>query len=192
MEEHPTNVARLFIAADLPEPLRLAAADSVAPLRNQGAEWRFSRPEAYHLTLLFLGDTPVTAIAAISEAMEKVASVHPVINLRLDGWGVFPERRAARVLWIGINGDTGPLEALALDLKKNFPQGDAKPRFIPHLTVARSRRKIQVSQSWLHGLKTPDIPWQFDEICLFASELTPQGARYRVLTKAALSGGALI
>ena len=108
----------------------------------------WGKSENFHLTLKFLGDTPESKIPELQQVVTKaVKGIEPfAINLR--GFGVFPDKRAPRTLWIGIEGD---LEVL-LDLTKKietevnqlgFPP-EGKP-FRPHLTLARIKKNQRVA-----------------------------------------------
>ena len=64
----PANESwRLFIAVELPASLRARVRDHITSLRQAVPEARASwaREENLHLTLKFLGDTPVSEIAAL-------------------------------------------------------------------------------------------------------------------------------
>ena len=65
---------RLFIAVDLPEPVRRRLARLVADAPN-GV--RPVRPEQIHLTLHFIGDTDDAAVAALAAALAACGTSRP-------------------------------------------------------------------------------------------------------------------
>ena len=60
---------RLFVALELPEPLRQAVGGLQSGLR--GARWLDE--DALHLTLAFLGEVDGSAVARIETALEQAA-----------------------------------------------------------------------------------------------------------------------
>lgn len=83
-------MARLFVAADLPDEVRdLLIAVQAAPR----AGMRLTPRHELHLTLHFLGEVKDDQLPAIHQTLGKV---------RLEGVGRFPEDGPAQVLWAGV------------------------------------------------------------------------------------------
>jgi 2'-5' RNA ligase len=190
-------MARLFVAVDLPEPLRV----QVSGLCRGVAGARWSRPEQLHVTLRFLGFVPEESLEPVRE---RLAGVHrPPFALGLRGVGVFPPpgaRKPARVLWVGLEPDE-PLRSLkqAVDAALG-PDPEAERRgFSPHLTLARlghgsSRAKPAANQAhdrarWreeLAGFLAANAgyaagPWLVDELHLYRSILRREGALHEIV-----------
>ena len=99
---------RLFVAVDLDENLRRAAARVSRTLRE-----RFERAETYgvswvapdnlHLTLRFLGEV-TDDLAKQVERTLTLPFASPPFDLELGGLGTFPSAGKARVIWLGIAG----------------------------------------------------------------------------------------
>ena len=68
--KEPTERWRVFIAIQLPSDVRKGLSDHINRLRKAEPEIHASwgREENLHLTLKFLGDTPVAKIEALSQA----------------------------------------------------------------------------------------------------------------------------
>jgi 2'-5' RNA ligase len=115
---------------------------AVAELHGLPGEPRWSAPERWHLTLLFLGAVPADRVPDVVEALGPVAGSAPPLRLRLAGGGRFGSRRRPQVAWVGLDGDVPALTDLARRLagaarRLRLPVED-RP-FRPHLTVGRWR-----------------------------------------------------
>ncbi|HOJ51863.1 MAG TPA: RNA 2',3'-cyclic phosphodiesterase [Syntrophales bacterium] len=179
---------RAFLAIDPPEHLRsrLEAAQKTLKRELDGAiRWVSGR--SIHLTLKFFGNIEKREIDTISQALSgEIKSVAP-LNLTIKSIGVFPHLRRPRVLWLGTGGDAERLAQLALNVGKTlersgFPR-EERP-FAPHWTLARINELSDMSQLSRLLDKYRDSIWgEFtaEELILFQSELTPQGAIYTPL-----------
>ena len=192
--------SRLFIAAVPPPAVRAALAATQEALRaglaGPGADvrLRWVRPEAIHLTLRFLGETPDDRRPAIERALAATAAAGAPIDLRLGAVGTFGGRRP-RVVWAGLEGDVSALADCAAALNRalaaeGFPD---EPRPLrPHLTLARvSGRPGRDAHARLLSLvaATPaprSAAFPVDALELIRSELRPDGPRYTTLARAPL------
>lgn len=134
---------RCFLALPLGPSLEGEIAELGERLRARGLRARCVRPGDVHLTLHFLGRLDGAEIASARDAAEAACSVHPPLSLRLRSLGVFPNLRAARVLWVGLAGDIQQLAELHHDLSGRLVGRGfqlEKRAFQAHLTIARFRR----------------------------------------------------
>lgn len=195
---------RMFTAVLPPPDVVEELDDFLAPRRAAGAPrspgagrdrspLRWTRPEAWHLTLGFMPEVAPGRLDELVERLDRAAGRRRPLRLRIGGGGAFPGAADARVLYARVEGDpdepTDDLEELrrlatgarAAATKAGVPvQGG---RFRPHLTLARLRRPDDVSR-WLHLLDTfRSAPWVAAELALVRSELGqgPRGTpRYTV------------
>lgn len=160
---------RLFFALPLPPDLR-----ETLGRWQQAQPWTggWSRPEGLHLTLAFLGERTPEALAGLEAVGAAVAAGHRAFDLRTTAPGGFPERKRARVLWLGVAPCLG-LEGLAADLRERLAAAgetcDPKP-FRPHLTLARFRRP------WPVDAFVPPPSTGFAAGALTLVESRPQGS----------------
>ena len=191
---------RLFVAIELPAPVRVALAEAQALLRRANLPVRWSQPEQMHLTLQFLGDTDAAQVPALAAAIGRAADAAAPLSLRLAGLGAFPNTRRPSVVWAGVAGDVPALEALAAGLGRELAGlGIAQERrpFRAHLTLGRTRREAvppelaRIGAALASVLGPTPVEWQADALVLFRSELGRDGARYTALAHAALGGGPL-
>jgi 2'-5' RNA ligase len=129
---------RLFVALDIPEDVRSSLAAFVARLRPMCPDARWVRKEGLHVTMKFIGETPVEQLNAIQAALANLPARAP-ISMKFHGTGFFPNSRRPRVLWAGV--ECGPeLAALAGHVDSALAAlGVAREEraFSPHLTLAR-------------------------------------------------------
>ncbi|GFK95251.1 RNA 2',3'-cyclic phosphodiesterase [Fundidesulfovibrio magnetotacticus] len=175
------DAARLFVGLPLPPVLRdgLAALRRVLePLSPVPCAW--TRPGEWHLTLKFLGDTPLERIPSLKAALEGVA--WEAFTLRPGGAGTFPERGAPRVLWAGLALGGPECAALARAVKQALaPLGFAPEAraFAAHLTVARAKGAAP-SAAWRPALEALEAArWEavrMERMVLWRSYAAGRGA----------------
>lgn len=185
-----SNGLRLFIAIDLPDALsdRLLAAQTNIP----GATW--VKRQALHLTLRFLGDDiDKAATDSLIAALKTIRQAS--FPIRLSGVGRFPpnDRRAARVLWVGLEHQPA-LRHLA-DAVESKVVGEGFPpearKFSPHITLARLKDHRDTAGAVERFLKQHQgfsaEPFNADSFILYSSTLTPGGSIYQALARLPLS-----
>src|SRR4030042_3689080 len=132
---------RAFIAVELPENIKTELAHLIGSLKKTGFSFiKWVNPGSIHLTLKFLGNTPVGMTDNINKVLKSAASGSHNFSLEMGGLGFFPNSRRPRVFWIGIGGNLGTLLKLQEEIdrgteKLGFP-GEKRP-FSPHITLAR-------------------------------------------------------
>ena len=187
---------RLFIALGLPEALRTALTHEQERLQAAGLHAAWMRPPGMHLTLHFLGDTPVTALERIAAACVPAAAGVPPLRLRAEGLRCFPSARRPRVLVTNVQGDVQQLKRLHQRLVRRLGRLgvrlDSRP-YRPHVTIGRFRRPprgppLAVLQRALAAPPVSYGDFVSDAVELFRSELHPGGAVYTSLAMAALQG----
>ena len=130
---------RIFVALDLDPAIRERIQSFVEEIRATAPDARWISGESLHVTLKFIGEQPDTAIAQI-EALLQSITAEP-FKVTFNRTGFFPTPRAARVFWIGIEGQDA-LTQLAKNIEEALVTiGIAKEdrAFSPHLTLARIR-----------------------------------------------------
>lgn len=142
---------------------------------------KWVEPERIHLTLRFLGNTPVEQIDFISAALDEVASAHTPFSLSLDRLGCFPNERRPRVIWVGLKGEVDELDALKHGLDEVLAPLGWDPehrRFHAHLTLGRAKHQGAIDLPW----NTAVVPasWQVEALHLIESQLRPSGPLYTI------------
>jgi 2'-5' RNA ligase len=131
---------RTFIA--LPMEVGPEVHQLVDSLRQSLEEERISwvDPEKFHITIRFLGDTPLEQVKTIGEKLEQGIN-SPPINIRLNKVGSFGSRKHPRVVWIGLE-PAAQIHALYRQtgsLLKTCGFPPEEQAFRPHLTLGRIR-----------------------------------------------------
>lgn len=160
-DEVPANTWRLFIAIELPRALKrefIDLARSFRPREHERVRW--IEQDAMHLTLKFLGDTPVDRVPDIKKSLEQAASSTGKFSIKIGRTGCFPSFRDPRICWVGLSGELRRLEQLQGRVEGGlvalgFDSEDRK--FKPHVTVGRTRPGIRgrfaedIGVSWRHA-----------------------------------------
>jgi RNA 2',3'-cyclic 3'-phosphodiesterase len=187
---------RLFVALDLDDNIRSRIARFLDGVQGFAPGARWVRPDSLHVTLKFIGEQ-TEAQVRIKRALAGIEAEQFVI--KLGGYGFFPDTRAPRVFWIGIDGGSG-LTSLAETVDaKLVPLQIPKEEhaYSPHLTLARSagatgsprqqkrdrpNQSFQRLQEKLAALPTPEFgTMTAREFFLYRSQLSPGGSKYTKL-----------
>ncbi len=181
---------RLFIALDIDLDIRERIVEFRDQMRALAPNVRWVGPETFHVTLQFLGETK--KLDEIRDALEQVKSAPAQLAFR--GSGFFPNSKAPRVFWVGIDGDE-TLRTLATEVSTAMhPLGfesDATS-YMPHLTLARSGSGrprpvpgerpapgLQRVRDAIEKIPSPDFgTMTAHQFFLYESYLSPAGARY--------------
>jgi 2'-5' RNA ligase len=197
------TIMRVFVGLDIDEEIRAKIAGFVAEVRRLAPDVRWVAVELLHVTLKFIGEKPEAAVAEIEKALRSVSA--DGLNISFRGYGFFPTAKAARVFWVGIEGDARLAELAATVEDKLAGIGIAKEEraFSPHLTLARGGARIgsgsgapgrrsgdRVNQRFaklqqrLANLPTTDFgTMAAREFFLYRSQLSPKGARYSKIAR---------
>lgn len=184
--------ARLFVALDLPGDVRNAV------VRWQRVELtddalRVVQPPNLHITLAFLGYLAEKEIAAVAEAVNRIARPAPRIEFVAE-----PARKPKRRPRIfALEAVSEEAVALQTDLERELVQRHLytpeKRPFWSHVTVARVRPEGRGSKLPERVKKAPgrvpDVllqPFFAVGVTLYRSILRPQGAEYAPLAQVEL------
>lgn len=165
---------RLFVAIDLPEPVRerLGALCAGVP----GARW--IDPVNLHLTLRFIGDVENPVADEIDAALSGIHA--PRFDLWLRDVGVFGRGRAARALWVGVDANDTLLRLQGKVENAVCAAGLAPEmrKFTPHVTLARLRNasaaRLRRFVAEHTGFTAGPVP--VEQFTLYSSFLSSSGA----------------
>jgi len=180
---------RCFVAIDLPDHLKKKVENQTRQIRQEFPNLKWVDPKNYHLTLKFLGEVKDAVVPKILTDLAASIRTFSPFTLRLAGMGVFPHARQARVLWIGVEGETDQAHALFRAIEEvveRYGIPREKRGFKMHLTLARARRPFDFRK-----VEPPPVPGEsfaVREVVFFQSELRPEGARYTPIRRMKLHG----
>lgn len=177
---------RSFVAINLPDSIKEQIDAIVERLRPIGPPARWVPGSNFHLTLKFLDEISPEQVAPIRGAITMAVINVDAFDMRLGGFGIFPNERKARVFWIGIEDGFETMKTLARDIDRAIaPLGFAREEreFSAHVTLARFREPVPVDKLMKVTVHTPYRSGviRVEKIDLMKSVLSPKGAEYSVL-----------
>jgi RNA 2',3'-cyclic 3'-phosphodiesterase len=188
---------RTFIAIELDSSLKAALRHVEDLLSGQVASRsvRWVHVEGIHLTLKFLGDTPIQQVEGVRTALAQAAGEVGAFRLAAKGLGCFPNTRRPRVVWVGVEEPSGSLSRLQKAVESHVsPLGFPAERraFSPHLTLGRVHQYASPSEARRIGDAVAGSAiemlgeMQATAVSCIKSDLTPSGAVYTRLFEARL------
>jgi 2'-5' RNA ligase len=188
---------RLFVAIRVPDSVKAALGsvqtELAAALPEKSTAW--TRPDAMHLTLRFLGRVEDRRVAELMERLQAGLAGFGNLDLLCERLGCFPDVRFPKVVWAGVH-DTGDrlqtLRRRVVELAAEFAEKPAEKRFEGHITLARPksitrRDAARLAQFVEAAVERQFGLWSCSEVELVRSELLPQGSRYTTLAAFRLS-----
>jgi 2'-5' RNA ligase len=176
---------RIFFALELEEKTQKALRE-LARKAGEYGRGRWVREDNFHITLRFLGETPLPLIRRIEE--QPLGEGLSAFPYRIGAIGRF-RRDRGDILWAGVSEGAEQLAALKASLDTHlagigFPPEDRPYR--PHITVARD---MTWESGGYEGLKSYGLSIEETTkgITLMESRFTAEGVRYIPLKRWALS-----
>lgn len=174
---------RAFLALALPVPVlsALRVQQFLLPLPKR------VEPDAFHLTLVFLGEQPEHVLEAAHDRFEAVRMAP--FDLSLKGLGLFGGTKP-RAAWAGV-APSEPLTRLQAKLEQAARQAgitvEAR-KFVPHVTLGRfpapaPEAQVKLERAVAQGMGFATEPFRVEDFRLFRSHLTSQGSVYEELVR---------
>lgn len=190
---------RLFVAVDLDEPRRVAAARVATDLAERlnalglGRAIKWVDPWNLHLTIRFIGDVDDVLGASIQETLRQPLRT-PAFDLALGEAGVFPPGGSPRVLWLGVVQGASALADLHAEVEGRLQALGQSPEprgFSAHLTVARfkalDRARGESARAAIRNARVEAGPCRIESLTLYQSRLAPTGPTYTPLLRSPLA-----
>lgn len=184
----PGERVRAFIAVDIEEP---AMVSRIVSIRDAfvatGAPMKPVEDHNLHITLRFLGDTPLSLMDELERIVREAQPRR--VALRLRGVGAFPSIERPRVIWVGVEPGPGADELRRIYgfIERGVRRLGWRPEredFVPHVTIARlkGRRNIEKVVRLLHEMADVEVGEVYLEaVRIKQSILTRAGPIYRTL-----------
>jgi len=176
-----TEMVRLFIAVRpgkvVVEELTRVQQLLKKSFSNSGLRIKWSEPETFHITLLFLGNVPAENLAEINRALEEGLRGVSGFKTHLNGAGLF---RKSGAFWVGIESSPELMElqkCVANTLKKD------EKRFHAHFTLGRMKTGQSDAECMerLESVDVTSVEFDIRSVELVKSELLPDGAYHTVV-----------
>ncbi len=176
----------MFVALDLPEDARERLVRWRDLLLDGRRDVRPVRPEALHVTLVFLGWQDESAAEQIAEAAFGSLPAAPAPRLSATGVRPVPPRDA-RLFALDLDDEDGRATALQAAISRALEAGrwykPEKRPFWPHMTLARVKRGERRVAPPPDRPPPPADPFEAGVVTLYRSTLRPQGALYEPLRR---------
>ena len=180
---------RLFAGLDLPREVVENLERLLVRLRPT-ARIQWSPPANLHVTTKFIGEWPEERLDELQAALRRLPP-RPAIAIRIHQLGFFPNLRAPRIFWCGI--EAPGLAELAADTDRaastlGIP-GEARA-YSPHLTLARIKDRLNLEALRQAIAALPSLEFgafQASSFFLYRSQLRPGGSVYTKLAEFPLS-----
>ncbi|WP_297886954.1 RNA 2',3'-cyclic phosphodiesterase [Sulfurihydrogenibium sp.] len=143
------------------------------------------KPENFHITYKFLGNTSLEKINCILDTINKEFNHEILANITVEGLGVFPNLENPKVLFYKVLENQMLKEIYNLVEDRLISLGykkETKP-FVPHITVLRIKqvKNPQFTEKLKKYEKTVFLNQKTITVDLIESILNPKGAIYRKL-----------
>ncbi|WP_165842290.1 RNA 2',3'-cyclic phosphodiesterase [Paenibacillus xerothermodurans] len=170
---------RLFLAVAIGREQREQIERNMEILQRALTFQKWVQPDDLHVTLKFLGDTPLDTAEQVKAATRKLAAGHTPFSLSLQGLGTFGRSASPSILWLGVSGDLTALGELQSQVEHSVePFGFTREdgTYSPHVTLAR---RFQGASALLpsalraaeQAIEPLPAPWTVDRIVLYRSHL---------------------
>ena len=194
----PEPTLRTFIAIELEQDVRDALSRTQGKFKRGAPDGavKWVNPDSIHLTLKFLGDTPVSKIGRVADALAAAREGIVPFDLVIEGRGCFPNCRRPRVIWVAARDLSGSnllrLEAAVERLVSPLGFPTEERGFSPHLTLGRIARNVSPATEAAVGQLVQDsvveeiARQRVTAVSFIRSELRPAGPVYHTLATAVL------
>lgn len=183
---------RLFVGLAVDDAVKDALERMTLRLRAKDDGLRWSAPEQWHVTLVFLGEVDDEVQARLVRELYGVRE--KTLMLRVVGLGVF-ERAGILYAEVEVTPELLRLhEAVAAAGKRAGLAVEERP-YRAHVTLARSRNRegrkmIERLQRSVASQTRLNARWPVSEFLLYESQLSPSGSRYVARERFALRDAA--
>lgn len=155
-------------------------------LKKTKCEFKFVEPYNLHFTIKFLGEINHQLVEKIKALLTPVFNDFEPFEIFLKGLGVFPNKNFIRVIWIGVeNKEKFVSLAKKVDNKLSELGFEKEKDYVPHLTIARVKRKPDKDFiKLINELENIEIGKIIvNNVVLYESKLYPTGPVYKELFK---------
>ena len=171
-------LVRSFVAMAIPRNMANALGDAAAKMAYQDKSnaVRWVDQANYHITLAFLGEQEEQVLERLAEHLDDNLAQFP-IPIEVSHFSPFPESRPKLIA--AMISNTPEVKEVQQQVANSVLASGLtleRRRFVPHLTLGRLRH----SRNQFAGTipTSIELAGEVDEVVLYESILTPQGAEY--------------
>jgi 2'-5' RNA ligase len=167
---------RAFIGIPIPDILARAIYDSFERKRSAVPDIRWVVPGNYHITVIFLGEISQSEAERIGRILDGIAFGGGA-EAALGNLGVFPKKGSLRVLHVELAAGEEYCMGVHAKVSGLLPEYAGRRRYMPHITLGRAKQGRRVTWGG-HRISLPGGTFRLEEIVLYQSHLTGEGAVY--------------
>jgi len=179
---------RTFLAVDISEAIKAGITELLNGFRKIDPGIKWVDPGLMHITLFFFGEVERQTLEELEAIAGETVKNRGRFTVGVGGLGGFPTIRAPRVIWTGVNNDTGELVDIYCGIRDRILTAGLavkteKRDYRPHITVGRVKRRPE--RRLLESIEAKKEE-QFgtceaEGLVLYQSTLTRQGPVYKAL-----------
>jgi len=184
------NSLRTFIAIDTGQKISGIVDTVVERLRRMGFKASWVSGNNAHLTLAFLNDVEKEKVELVASMLSKRLRGFPTFTFSTGKLGFFRHKNLPRVIWIGVKPSAilnnlfretrVALESLGFSVEESFHA---------HITVGRMKFSPPYWKKLIETVELEEVIVPVNEVSVFKSELSPEGAKYTKLFSCSFEGG---
>lgn len=182
---------RIFIAFPVSDEVRdeLVSAQKKLIEMNKRSHVKWTRPDLFHITLEFIGDTEAHQIEGLMDALSIISKNFHSFDYWLDRLDGFPNMTHPNILVAKVEEEKRAGHAIHDKLKESLQELgllDTPHDWTPHATIGRNRNQDDIAG--LGDIELKKVIWNIDTIQLIESRLTSSGPIYDVIKRYNLIG----
>ena len=181
---------RTFLAVDISEEVKDKIAGFLDGLRSMDPGVRWVDPFRMHITLLFFGEVDDPTKKNLEYITHEAVSGFSRFRVGVGSIGGFPSLKSPRVVWAGIQNDSGELRNIHYRVRdriieERIPVNVEKRDYTPHLTLGRIKKRPSRMMLDLLEEKKAALFGSFEakSVILYRSTLTRSGPVYDRLSE---------
>jgi len=136
---------RTFVSIEIPDNIKNSIEKAIGELKLVLPHIKWVDKKNLHITLKFLGWVEDGKISGLTDSVTDIVKGFGTIKVGFAGFGMFPDEKHPRVIWVGITEGSDKLKELADKIEdKLSTEGyrEEEREFSTHLTIGRIKEKI--------------------------------------------------
>ena len=136
-----------------------------------------------HLTLFFWENLTQKEVKLVKSICQAKIPQFKKFELSISGLNAFPNKKFAKIVWVGAEAEIlrNLWQKLLCEFKKTGLPTE-KRDFIPHLTLLRLKRPVNIEKIEFRS----KLKFWVEKLTLFSSELTPTGPIHKKIAEFSL------
>lgn len=180
---------RAFLAFEISAPVKEYLQGVIRGMASRITGVKWVKSGGQHITLKFFSEIEETMANNMKERLARIENMYGPFEATIKGVDAFPNKRRARVIVVTMEKGVDIAKAIFHDIEDALlTLGIEKEKrdFTPHITLGRRKEPAPLLERDITGLD--EMSFIIDQLVLFRSTLTPQGAIYAPVWEIGLRG----